>query len=417
MTNFTQKQYALFQKLAKTLQAKTDREIRDRLAQIEMREGESARKEIERELNMLAREAEYNRQAEDFYGDVKNVGQWPEDFKDFPEIKKEIFRRFYKKRRLQIERTHKKLKKNKELIKHLLLYRIKNKTDKFSPHLIPRELKGVSAEITMEAERLYYVYKSMFRHNQMHPTSLRFGMTAEEKDILKKIQIGYFDKKISKNENKERGQKGKRQSIKTTMNKIRDAKEKEHIKQLIKKPWYRKSELSNKEIDMLKRIGYQESDKPHPVYDFDSKLVACVGYKEGGFRTKSNYKDMRESLHHFSRPYLLKEISPSTQILVKIKDKNNNERIVDAVLSGENNNKPIKIAVEFQQSHKISKEEIEEKITPIVEKFDFLIIVSSEDYITQYEKFRSDKVFVVNNVGFKDILKQFGIIESPSGKK
>ena len=126
---------------------------------------------------------------------------------------------------------------------------------------------------------------------------------------------------------------------------------------------------------------------------------------------------MRESLHHFSRPYLLKEISPSTQILVKIKDKNNNERIVDAVLSGENNNKPIKIAVEFQQSHKISKEEIEEKITPIVEKFDFLIIVSSEDYIKQYEKFRSDKVFVVNNVGFKDILKQFGIIESPSGKK
>lgn len=417
MTDFTKKEYAHFQKLAKALHVKTDREIRNHLAQIEMREGEDTRKEIERELNMLVREAEYNRQADDFYSDVKNVGQWPEDFDDFPAIKKEIFRKFYKNKKLKIERMRKRVKKNKQIIEKLLLYRIKNMPNRFSPHLIPRELKNVSAEITMEAERLYYIYKSMFKHNQAHPTSLRFGMTAEEKDILKKIQTGYFVNKKSKIESKERKQKSKRQSIKNTLNRIKDVKEKEHIKQRIKKLWYRKSELPNKEIQMLKKMGYQESDKSHPVYDFNSKLVACIAYKEGGFRSKSNYKDPRESIHHFSRPYLLKEISPSTQILVKIKDKNKNERIIDAVLTGEDRSKPVKIAVEFQESHNISPEEIEKKINPIVEKFDYLFIVSSDDYIKQYEKFRSDKVFVVNNARFKDVLKQFNIIESPSSHK
>lgn len=45
----------------------------------------------------------------------------------------------------------------------------------------------VSVEVTMEAERIFYIYKSLLKYHETHPTSVRFGLSKEEKDILQKI--------------------------------------------------------------------------------------------------------------------------------------------------------------------------------------------------------------------------------------
>lgn len=419
MSNFTKKHHERFQKTAVKLLNVPDKEARNMLAEIEMKEGEDARREIEYELNVLLREDEYKRQADDFYEDVKNIGKYPEDYNDFPVVKKEIFRKYNDKKKQQIKRAKKSLVKNKKLVEKLLLHRIKHKPTRFTPHLIPRGMRGVSAEATMEAERLYYIYKSMLKHYQTHPESHRFGMTAEEKDILKKVETGYFEKKMSmlKKVDKKVSYRKKKNMIRDQINKIKNPKEKTSAIELAKNVWYNKTNLTKKEIKILTKIGYQSTDKTHQVFDFDGKPVACMAYKPEGFKHGSYKVDKRESLHHFSRAFLLKGLNKKTKTLVRISDQEGNERVVDAVIEEDIKGKKSTVAIEFQESHKIGIDRVLDKINPIVQKFNKLVIVCSDKYKPVYAKINAPNIFVVNNFEFKNTLREWKLIKESSDEK
>ena len=297
----------------------------------------------------------------------------------------------------------------------MLLYRIENEKSPYSTHLVPDEgIKGITTAINNEVDRLFYLWKKLKQHHDKNPTSKIFGISREEEDILQKIKDGYYEKKIKELSNKSIK---KRKEVKKKIVNSLPTNLKKAASTLLKVSWHRKENLTEGQIKLLRKVGYQESDGSHKVYDFEGRLVGCFGYKDGGFRSGKNYKDIRESLHHFSRPFLLKELSPSTKILESIELGNNKRRIVDAVLTAYEGDKEIKIAVEFQESHRISEEEIKGKLTPLIEKFGKVIIVCSTDFRYLYDNFISDKVFVLNNSEFIQFLQRAGLLESSSRQK
>jgi len=410
MKRFAKNEHLKFHKLAASLFDKNESDIKHELAEYEMKHGEDYRKEVEFELNLLRREEQYKMEAQIFYDNVANIGKYPEDYKHFPKIKKDIFKQFNFKKQNFLERGRKKAKKNQKLIEELLLYRIKHMPTRFNPHLMPEGIKGVSAEVTMEAERLYYIYRSMRKHNEKHPTSTRFGLSKEERDILEKIRSGYFKEKINKLEKGQIKTRKKKQALKAKIKLLTAEEEKQIAKEYSKKLWYRKEKLKHEVIEVLKKIGYQETNNQHAVRDFIGAKVACIAFKPGGFKN-DNSSDKRESIHHFSRPFLLKELSPSTQILVKISGPEGEERIVDAVVTYYENDVEKKAAIEFQESHKIGPEEFLNKIKPLISAFDTVVVVCEDKHKNVYNSFKNEKYRVVNVSEFKLLLESWGILE------
>lgn len=168
----------------------------------------------------------------------------------------------------------------------------------------------------------------------------------------------------------------------------------------------------------MAKLGYQSTDKNYLVFDFDGKPVACMAYKPEGFKDGRYRADKRESLHHFSRPFLLKELSKKTKVLVRISDQEGNERTVDAAIEGKVDGKWSTIAVEFQESHKIGFDRVLDKVTPILEKFDKLVIVCQDKYKGLYNKIKTPNIYIVNGFEFKELLKKWELIKtSPDEKK
>ncbi|GEM_PF-2739620 len=410
MSKFTKKDHLKFHKLAASLFNKNVSDIKHELAEYEMKHGEDSRKEVEFELNLLRREEQYKKEAQIFYDIVSNIGKYPEGYRHFPRIKKEIFRQYNLKKQRVLERGRKRAKKNEKLIEELLLYRIKHMPTRFNPHLMPEKMKGVSAEVTMEAERLYYMYKSMLKHHEKHPTSTRFGLSKEERSILDKIRSGYFQKRLRVVEKRQIKIRKKKQSVKAKIKLLSAEAEKNLAKEYSKKLWYRKEKLRHEVIEVLEKIGYQETNNQHEVRDFIGAKVACMAFKPGGFK-KDNSSDKRESIHHFSRPFLLKELSPNTQILVKISTPEGEERIVDAVVTYYENDIEKKAAIEFQESHKIGPEEFLNKIKPIISAFDTVVVVCEDKHKNVYKSYKNEKYQVVNISEFKLLLESLGILE------
>ena len=410
MSKFTKKDHLKFHKLAASLFSKNESDIKHELAEYEMKHGENFRKEVEFELNLLRREEQYKKEAQIFYDIVSNIGKYPEDYGHFPKIKKEIFKQYNLKKQRIMGRAREKAKKNQKLIEELLLYRIKHMPTRFNPHLMPEKMKGISAEVTMEAERLYYMYKSMLKHHEKHPTSTRFGLSKEERSILEKIRSGYFKEKLEKLAKKQIKERKKKQSVKAKIKLLSAEEEKGLAKEYSKKLWYRKEKLKPEVIEVLKEIGYQETNNQHEVRDFIGAKVACIAFKPGGFKN-DNSSDKRESIHHFSRPFLLKELSPSTQILVKISGPGGEERIVDAVVTYYENDLEKKAAIEFQESHKIGPEEFLKKIKPLISAFDTVVVVCEDKHKNIYQSYKNEKYRVVNVSEFKLLLETWGILE------
>lgn len=413
MRKFTQKEHLKFHKLAVSLFNKNESDIKHELAEYEMKHGEDSRKEVEFELNLLRREEQYKKEAQIFYDIVSNIGKYPEDYGHFPRIKKEIFKQYNIKKQRALERGRKKAKKNEKLIEELLLYRIKHMPTRFNPHLMPEGIKGVNAEVTMEAERMYYIYKSMLKHHEKHPTSVRFGLSKEERDILQKVRTGYFEKKIEGMETKKIKAKRKKKSIRTIIKSLTGEEKKEVAKEYSKKVWYRKSALKPQVVDVLKKIGYQENDLNRKVYDFNNRLVDCIAYKREGFRDSRYKDDKRETLHHFSKPFLLKELSPSTQVLVRVPSLESEDRTVDAVITYSENNAEKRVAVEFQESHKLGPQKVIDKLKPLLDVFDQVIVVCENAYKHVYDHYKHEKLKVVNNYEFQLLLKDWELIEEP----
>lgn len=161
------------------------------------------------------------------------------------------------------------------------------------------------------------------------------------------------------------------------------------VRELMKEKWYRKSKLSDLEVTALKRLGYVESVRN--VWDFDNQLTPIIAYDEKGF--------VKESLHHFSKAYFVKEIIPSTTIRAKIPG---TERVVDAVIP---KSKKGKIAIEFQETNTLSSQKILDKVQPITANYDVLCIVCKEDEKSKYSSVLSNKVFVLNNKEFVELVK------------
>ena len=319
------------------------------------------------------------------------------------------------KRRRELKNQDKSHKKDNELVERLLLYRIQHEKDRFSSHLIPDEkIKRLNTAINTEVDRIFYLYKKLSAHHTKNPTSSIYGLSNEEKDILKKIKGGYYWNKISNQRKINRIQKTN--TRKQIFDKLPKPKKKE-VDKLLNKLWYRKESLTNEQISLLKKAKYQESDNDHKVYDFNGKKISCLGFKEGGFANWNEDLDKRETLNHFSKPYLLLELSPYTKILQPMEIGNGERRIIDAVLNAEERGKEIKIAVEFQESHNLGKAEIAEKFKPIIERFDKLIIVCPNDAKRFYEKLESEKVFVLHYGEFQVLLKKFGLLGSSTSTK
>ncbi|MFH0874732.1 MAG: hypothetical protein V1859_02255 [archaeon] len=397
-----------FLKNLKQLFNQTVAEQRHTLAILEITKGEKARKEIEFELNMLKRNSEYKKEAENYFGIADNIDNMPNGFDTFPAIKKNIFRLINNKIRKKRASKLFNIDDNEKKIEKLLLYRIQHEKGRYSAHLIPNDgsITGLTAEISMEVDRLFNIFNNMTSHHSNNPTSLSYGMSYEEKEMLKRIKDGFFDKKISAVKKQEKKIKRKKQTVKAKISELTKEDETNIAKEKSKELWYRKEKLDEKTIAVLKKIGYQESDINHLVYDFSGKRVSCLGFKPGGFKHNKYRADRRESLHHFSRPYLLKEISPSTKILERI----GNERTVDAVMTVIVNGAEEKAAIEFQESHSLGADRIAEKLQPILEKYDYIIIVCQDKFKHVYEKNQHEKLFVVNNGEFNALLKKFNIL-------
>ena len=174
----------------------------------------------------------------------------------------------------------------------------------------------------------------------------------------------------------------------------------EKIKELTRENWYRKSALSDLEVVALKRMGYIESQKN--VWDFENSLSSIVAYNSRGFT--------KESLHHFSKAYFARELIPTIIIRQKIPG---TDKEVDAAIP---TSKKGKVAIEFQESHTLGPQKVIEKVKPITENFDNLIIVCKEDEKEKYAHVRSNKVFVLNNKEFVDFIKEIAP-ELSSSKK
>jgi hypothetical protein len=383
---------------------------RHQLANLEIRQGENRRKQVEFELNLLKREQNYAREAQMFYDNYKNIGSYPKDYKNFPDAEKEVYQRINEEKKQEIELNTIKDQHNTSIVEQLLLYRIaqsriyrnsKGKTRKlpYTPHLIPKGMKDVTAEISMEAERLFNIWQQMQKHHYFHPESERYGTTHEERMILKRVRI--LKKKEEEKEKEPLKEKVKQILIPETRVTAED---------LIKKPWYRKNTLNKDQLQILKDLGYQKTDKNHKVYGFDTKLVGCIAFKEGGFKYGRYNSDKRESLHHFSRPFLLHELSPNTQVLVNVEGIKGEDRTIDAVITYYDNNQERKVAVEFQESHSLSVERITEKIKPILAAFDVLIIVCLDKFKKLYNQDKDTKLHVVNNKEFLKLLKEWKVI-------
>ncbi len=173
------------------------------------------------------------------------------------------------------------------------------------------------------------------------------------------------------------------------------------LNELTKQDWHRREGLSKKEFEALKRMGYVESSKN--VYDFGNNLQAVVAYKHGGF---SN-----ESLHHFSKAYFTKEIIPETIIKEKIPGTN---KEIDAVIPLPKNKR---MAVEFQESHKLGTSKVLEKVKPILAQFDLLVIVCAETAKPNYAHVESDKVHILNNKEFQDFIRSLNLKGDPPTTK
>ncbi|MEK6868846.1 MAG: hypothetical protein AABX63_02350, partial [Nanoarchaeota archaeon] len=200
--------------LAKSLFEMPIEDRKHELAEIEMEKGEEFRKDIEFEINLLKRESEYSKEAQMYYDNLEHVGFYPKDFDSFPEIKKEIFCKVNLSKKNQVKGEQSKIRKNAKLIEKLLSYRIKHETGRYSEHLIPKDksIKGVTAEISMEVDRLFYIWKRLQEQHKKTPHAKSFGLSVEEESILKKVESGYFQKKISeleKGESKQRKKKKK----------------------------------------------------------------------------------------------------------------------------------------------------------------------------------------------------------------
>lgn len=253
----------------------------------------------------------------------------------------------------------------------------------------------------------------MLKHHEKHPTSVRFGLSKEERDILQKVRTGYFEKKIEGMETKKIKAKRKKKSIRTIIKSLTGEEKKEVAKEYSKKVWYRKSALKPQVVDVLKKIGYQENDLNRKVYDFNNRLVDCIAYKREGFRDSRYKDDKRETLHHFSKPFLLKELSPSTQVLVRVPSLESEDRTVDAVITYSENNVEKRVAVEFQESHKLGPQKVIDKLKPLLDVFDQVIVVCENAYKHVYDHYKHEKLKVVNNYEFQLLLKDWELIEEP----
>ena len=430
MSKYTKKDHQKFHEIAKSLLGKEYKEAKHELAELEIKHGEKFREEVEFELRLLRREQTYKQEAEMFYSRHVHIGKFPEGYDNFVPLKKEIFRIENRKRLVKIRKAQIALKRNKKIIEALLLYRIHqhnqhrqimwNKQekgrDKYFPHLIPKGMKGITAAISMEAERLFFVHQNMRRHYHDNPNSDRYGLTDEEKDMLKKIETNYFGKKLEKVVKREIKAKKKKQRIKERIKVLPAKTEKEIAKEYAKKVWYRKDSLKPEVANVLIKLGYQEADINHLVYDFDGNRVSCIGFKPEGFKNKSYPNDRRESFHHFSRPFLLKELSPSTEILVRVPDMKEEDRIVDAVIKVVEDSKEKRAAVEFQESHHYDAERTAKKVDPLLKAFDYVIIVCQDSYKSVYNQYKHERLFVLNNGEFKNQLKTWDLIGQNTAK-
>ncbi|MEM3127326.1 MAG: hypothetical protein QW331_04655, partial [Candidatus Woesearchaeota archaeon] len=198
--------------------------------------------------------------------------------------------------------------------------------------------------LTIEEQRLYSYVLSKFKRNgfQNKKTLLQKKRSLYEKeDEIKKLGYG----------NKERG--------------------KRIVNELLKEKWYRKEELKDDEIKILKELGYIESKKD--VYDNDGNLVSVIAKVEG-----------RETLQHLTYKYLFKERFLQAQFEVK---KEGNE--IDVVIPIRNK----KIAIEVQCS-KQKKAELLRKVE-VLNSFDYWIIACRKVDIKYYEQLQNEKGFVL----------------------
>lgn len=162
------------------------------------------------------------------------------------------------------------------------------------------------------------------------------------------------------------------------------------IRELVKEKWYRKSNLSELDITALTRLGYVESVRN--VWDFNNQLTPVIAFNQKGFA--------KESLHHFSKAYFTREIIPSTMIREKI---HGTEKVVDAAIPKSNKGR---IAIEFQETNTLSYQKVVDKVEPICAAYNFLLIVCKEDEKSKYSRVLSNKVFVLNNREFVQLLHE-----------
>ncbi len=404
---FSRKVHKRFNKLAQSLIDKTEAEIKHFLAELEIKEGESARKEVEFEINLLKRKRNYLKEAETFYSNRSNIGRYPKDFKQFPLIKQKAFKRVNARKKAKIKLSEAKIRRNEDVIEKLLRYRIKHTTKKYSEHLIPKDksIKGITAEISMEADRLYYIWKRLYDQHKETPYAKSYGLSIEEEKILKKIEKGIYPKKGVELIEEEIGPKtGTKAQLKQQLLKNKDLvmkvgngyynKGKERINELAKENWHRN--IFNKfEFIALKEMGYEESHKNHrPAYDLNGKIAPVIAYRFGGFKDNTTKGDRRESLHHFSKPYFLKEIIPETVIQYQIPG---TKHIADAMIPVTKNKK---VGIEFQKSLQ-DKYELIKKINYEIDYFDIVIVVCNKQDLEFFNsKIKHEKVFIMYNKQF-----------------
>lgn len=95
--------------------------------------------------------------------------------------------------------------------------------------------------------------------------------------------------------------------------------------------------------------------------------------------------------------------------MVRLKNVEGEDRIIDAVITSADNKQ--KIAIEFQESHKLDTERVKAKIKPILEAYDILIIVCSDQFKEVYSNADAKNLYVVNNAEFKSLLREWKLLK------